>query len=84
MLISASKDSTLKIWDIKTKKIKFDLPGHLDEVEILYIIYMCICICNKCLYQYTEYVKFYDFARFTVLIVVPMVKRLQVVVKIVN
>ena len=39
MLISASKDSTLKIWDIKTKKIKFDLPGHLDEVEIIYIIY---------------------------------------------
>ena len=46
MLISASKDSTLKIWDIKTKKIKFDLPGHLDEVEILYIIYTYICICN--------------------------------------
>ena len=76
MLISASKDSTLKIWNIKTKKIKFDLPGHLDEVEILYIIYMCICICNKCLYQYTEYVKFYDFAMFMVLIGVPMVKRL--------
>ena len=47
MLISASsKDSILKIWNIKTKKIKFDLPGHLDEVEILYIIYTYICICN--------------------------------------
>jgi len=44
MLISASKDSTLKIWDIKTKKIKFDLPGHLDEVEILYIIYTYIYV----------------------------------------
>ena len=44
MLISASKDSTLKIWDIKTKKIKFDLPDHLDEVEILYIIYTYIYV----------------------------------------
>ncbi|CAG8835462.1 15115_t:CDS:2, partial [Racocetra persica] len=26
------KDSTLKIWNLKTKKIKMDLPGHLDEV----------------------------------------------------
>lgn len=32
MVISASKDSTLKIWDLRTNKIKTDLPGHTDEV----------------------------------------------------
>lgn len=32
MLVSGSKDSTMKVWDVKTKKIKFDLPGHADEV----------------------------------------------------
>jgi ribosome assembly protein 4 len=32
MLISCSKDSTIKLWDIKTKKMKMELPGHLDEV----------------------------------------------------
>jgi ribosome assembly protein 4 len=29
-LISASKDSTLKLWDIKTRKLMKDLPGHAD------------------------------------------------------
>ena len=32
MIVSASKDSTLKIWDLKTYKLKADLPGHTDEV----------------------------------------------------
>ena len=32
MLVSASKDSTLKLWNLKTFKIKVDLPGHEDEV----------------------------------------------------
>jgi ribosome assembly protein 4 len=22
----------MKVWDIKTKKLMFDLPGHADEV----------------------------------------------------
>jgi ribosome assembly protein 4 len=32
LLVSGSKDSTLKVWDTHTKKMKFDLPGHGDEV----------------------------------------------------
>jgi ribosome assembly protein 4 len=32
LAISGSKDSTLKVWDIKTKKLMFDLPGHSDEI----------------------------------------------------
>ncbi|OAX31017.1 hypothetical protein K503DRAFT_860900 [Rhizopogon vinicolor AM-OR11-026] len=32
MLVSARKDVTVKIWDLKTYKIKSDLPGHTDEV----------------------------------------------------
>lgn len=31
-LISASKDTTLKIWDIVQQKLVHDLPGHEDEV----------------------------------------------------
>lgn len=31
-LLSGSKDSTLKLWDLKTHKLKMDLPGHADEV----------------------------------------------------
>ena len=36
MFVSASKDSTLKVWDVKSKKLMFDLPGHSDEVLLLY------------------------------------------------
>jgi len=32
LLVSGSRDSTLKCWDTKTKKLKQDLPGHADEV----------------------------------------------------
>lgn len=32
MLISGSKDSTLKLWNVRDGKIKKDLPGHEDEV----------------------------------------------------
>ena len=35
LLCSGSADSTLKVWDVKTKKLLFDLPGHADEVYIL-------------------------------------------------
>ena len=34
-LVSASKDSTLKLWDIKTRKLMKDLPGHADEIYAL-------------------------------------------------
>ena len=30
--MSASKDSTMKVWDARLKKLKEDLPGHADEV----------------------------------------------------
>lgn len=32
MLVTASKDTTLKLWCIRTKKLRMDLPGHQDEV----------------------------------------------------
>ncbi|KAK2400578.1 Transducin/WD40 repeat superfamily protein [Trifolium repens] len=32
LLLSGSKDSTLKVWDIRTRKMKEDLPGHASEV----------------------------------------------------
>lgn len=36
MLVSASKDSTLKLWDAaKGTKAKETLPGHYDEVYAL-------------------------------------------------
>lgn len=36
MLVSGSKDTTLKVWDMKTKKLMFDLPGHSDEVKLIF------------------------------------------------
>jgi len=35
LLVSASKDSTVKVWDAKTRKLAMDLPGHADEVRAL-------------------------------------------------
>ena len=32
LLVSGSKDSTLKVWDVRSKKLLLDLPGHADEV----------------------------------------------------
>jgi ribosome assembly protein 4 len=32
LLVSSSKDTTLKCWDVRTGKIATDLPGHKDEV----------------------------------------------------
>ncbi|KAF2293397.1 hypothetical protein GH714_001258 [Hevea brasiliensis] len=32
LLLSGSEDSTLKVWDIRTRKLKQDLPGHADVV----------------------------------------------------
>lgn len=34
-LVTASADSTVKVWDMKTKKLKEDLPGHADEVSCI-------------------------------------------------
>ena len=32
LVLSGSKDSTLKVWSVKTGKLMEDLPGHADEV----------------------------------------------------
>jgi ribosome assembly protein 4 len=32
LIVSGSKDSTLKVWSLKTKKMAGELPGHADEV----------------------------------------------------
>ncbi|KAI1811639.1 soluble quino protein glucose/sorbosone dehydrogenase [Poronia punctata] len=32
LLVSCSRDTTLKTWDMRTFKLKTDLPGHEDEV----------------------------------------------------
>ncbi|MFS7994305.1 putative transcription factor WD40-like family [Helianthus anomalus] len=39
LLLSGSKDSTLKVWDVRTQKLKQDLPGHEDEVIIFFNLY---------------------------------------------
>jgi ribosome assembly protein 4 len=31
-IVSGSKDATIKIWNVKNKKLAYDLPGHADEV----------------------------------------------------
>ena len=36
MLVSGSKDTTLKVWDMKSRKLMYDLPGHSDEVKLNY------------------------------------------------
>lgn len=40
LLVSGSSDSTLKVWDVKTRKLLHDLPGHADEVST-----MCPSLC---------------------------------------
>jgi len=32
LLCSSSADSTIKVWDVATCKLLYDLPGHSDEV----------------------------------------------------
>lgn len=32
LLVTSSKDSTIKLWNLKQKKMIADLPGHGDEV----------------------------------------------------
>lgn len=32
LLVTASKDTTLKVWNMRTYKLAKDLPGHQDEV----------------------------------------------------
>ncbi|KJH50910.1 NLE domain protein [Dictyocaulus viviparus] len=32
LLVSGSADSTLKVWEVRNRRLYFDLPGHGDEV----------------------------------------------------
>jgi ribosome assembly protein 4 len=32
LLVSSSKDTTLKVWSVASGKLSVDLPGHQDEV----------------------------------------------------
>lgn len=32
LLVTASKDTTLKVWSMASHKLAMDLPGHADEV----------------------------------------------------
>ena len=32
LFVSGSRDSTLKLWSVRTRKLLVDLPGHADEV----------------------------------------------------
>lgn len=36
LLVSGSKDSTLKIWKVQDRSILIDLPGHADEVSAFF------------------------------------------------
>ena len=41
LLCSGSSDSTLKVWDIKTRALLTDLPGHADEVSPTELCLLC-------------------------------------------
>lgn len=32
LLVSGSKDTTLKVWEVASGKLRENLPGHADEV----------------------------------------------------
>uniref|UniRef100_A0A3B0MXM6 NLE (NUC135) domain/WD domain, G-beta repeat, putative n=1 Tax=Theileria annulata TaxID=5874 RepID=A0A3B0MXM6_THEAN len=46
-LVSASSDSTLKLWDAESGKLKFDLPGHADQHQVITNNPCCV----KCVLQ---------------------------------
>ena len=49
LLCSGSSDSTLKVWDMKTRALLTDLPGHADEVTTQIFIHLSICHnCYNC------------------------------------
>lgn len=34
LLTATLQDSTLKLWNLRTRKLETDLPGHADEVRL--------------------------------------------------
>ncbi|KAL2924881.1 Notchless protein-like protein, partial [Bienertia sinuspersici] len=39
LLLSGSKDPTLKIWNSRTQKLKHDFPSHAYEMKLFFAVY---------------------------------------------
>lgn len=59
MLISGSKDSTLKLWDLATRKIKEDLPGHADEMWVVWWSFPVLCTPFLLFYYYFLFIFYF-------------------------
>ena len=48
-VVSASKDKTLKVWDVATGECLATLQGHSDSVRcgVRYLWYFCVDVCSS-------------------------------------